>query len=280
MGLVSIVTPVYNGDQWLAETLASVKAQTFTDWEHLLVDDGSTDLSVNVIEAAAAHDTRITLLRTASNSGPSAARNLALDAARGRFIAFLDADDLWLPNKLERALEWMTAHEYGFIYHDYRFISHDGTRVGPVIEAPELMDLRNLLTRRGFGCLSVLLDRKQITNFRFPVDCPYLHEDFCAWLSIVQQGHVGHHLAADLGRYRLSLQGRSRRKLYAAYETWRIYRDLSGLPLGRALNWWLQYAWHGFWLHRYARPRQANFAPPLSTAPGMSLNRFRNRFSA
>jgi len=244
-----------------------------------VADDGSDDGSQEII---ASYGPPVHLLMKAPQEDRSAscARNRCLRVATQPLVAFLDADDLWLPNKLERAVEWMTAHGYGFIYHDYRFISHDGTRVGPLIEAPELMDLRNLLTRRGFGCLSVLLDRKLITNFRFPADCPYLHEDFCAWLSIVQQGHIGHHLAADLGRYRLSLQGRSRRKLYAAYETWRIYRDLSGLPLGRALNWWLQYAWHGFWLHRYARPRQANFAPPLSTAPGMSLNRFRNRFSA
>ena len=154
MPLISIVTPVYNAARWLPETLASVRAQTLTDWEHILVDDGSSDDSVAIVEAAARADSsadsslhsiaaaRIRLLRMERNQGPSMARNLGIDAARGRFIAFLDADDLWLPEKLARSVEWLTAHEYSFVYHDYRHISHDGSLVGALIQAPETLDLR------------------------------------------------------------------------------------------------------------------------------------------
>jgi len=255
MPLVSIVTPVYNAARWLPETLASVRAQTFTDWEHLLVDDGSTDDSAAMIALAAARDPRIRLLRTPQNSGPSAARNRALDAAQGRFIALLDADDLWLSEKLARSVEWMNAKGYAFIYHDYRYISHDGARSGCLVRAPETLNLYTLLTQRGVGCMSIVLDREQIGHFHFPVDCPYLHEDFCAWLGLVREGHIGHRLPADLGRYRLSPHSRSSDKLHAAHETWRIYRDLSGLPWSRAAHWWLHYAWNSFWLHRHAKPR-------------------------
>src|SRR5580700_5420680 len=101
MPLVSIITPVYNAARWLRETLDCVRAQTLTDWEHMLVDDGSTDDSVAVIEAAVREDKRFRLIRTPQNAGPSNARNLALEAARGRYIALLDADDLWLEKKLE-----------------------------------------------------------------------------------------------------------------------------------------------------------------------------------
>lgn len=136
MPLVSIVTPVYNAARWLPETMASVRAQTLTDWEHILVDDGSSDNSVAIIAAAAADDPRVRLLQTPCNNGPSAARNMALDAARGRFIAFLDADDLWLPEKLSQSVWWMTAHGYEFIYHDYRHISQDGCKVGRLVRGP------------------------------------------------------------------------------------------------------------------------------------------------
>jgi glycosyltransferase involved in cell wall biosynthesis len=268
MPLVSIITPFYNAAPWLEQTLASVRAQTLTDWEHILVDDCSTDDSVAIVEAAAradsgantsadsSIDSRIRLLRSERNQGPSAARNLAIDAARARFIAFLDADDLWLPEKLARSVEWITTHGYSFIYHDYRHISHDGSRVGALVRAPETLDLRTLHTRRGHGgCLSIVIDRERLPDFHFPRNCLYAHEDFCAWLSLIQEGHTGHRLPADLGRYRLSRNSRSSNKFRSAAEVWKIYRQASGLSLTRAALWWAEYAWNAFWLYRHALPR-------------------------
>ncbi len=255
MPLVSIITPIYNAARWLPATIATVRAQTLTDWEQILVDDRSTDGSAAIAAAAAAEDARFRLLCTPCNSGPSAARNLALDAARGRFIAFLDADDLWHPEKLARSLACMIIHGYGFIYHDYRHISQDGAHRGALITGPEELNLRTLHTRRGTGCLSVVIDRERIAGFRFPENGHRLHEDFCAWLNLIQQGHVGHRLADDLGCYRLSAQSRSANKLTAAAHAWKIYRQTSKLPRMRAALWWTQYAWNGFWLHCMARPR-------------------------
>ena len=256
MPLVSIITPVYNAARWLPETMACVRAQTLTDWEQILVDDGSTDNSVAIIEAAARCDARFRLLRTPHNSGPSAARNLALEAARGRFIAFLDADDLWLPEKLARSVDWMTRHDYAFIYHDYRHISHDGSRVGALIRAPETLDLRTLHTRRGHGgCLSMVIDRKRVKVIRFPAISPHHAEDFCAWLLLIRDGHTGHRLPADLGRYRLSPNSRSSNKLKSAFNAWHLYRHVSRLPVPRAALWWSQYAWNALLLHLQALPR-------------------------
>jgi glycosyltransferase involved in cell wall biosynthesis len=256
MPVVSIVTPVYNAARWLPETLATVRAQTFTDWEQVLVDDGSTDGSREIIEAAAAEDPRFRVLQSAGRQGPSAARNLALDAARGRFIAFLDADDLWLPEKLALAVEWMTTHGYGFIYHDYRHMSHDGALIGPLITGPEVLDFRTLHTRRGTGgCLSMVIDREKIPGFYFPRGYHLTHEDFIGWMSIIQRGENGHRLPFDLGRYRLSAQSRSSNKRRAISDTWKIYRQFSNLSVPRAALWWTIYIWNSFWLYRGARPR-------------------------
>jgi glycosyltransferase involved in cell wall biosynthesis len=256
MPLVSIVTPVYNAAKWLPETLASVRAQTLTDWEQILVDDGSTDGSLAIIEAVAAEDPRFRGLRTSGRKGPAVARNMALDAARGRFIAFLDADDLWHPEKLARSVDWMTTHGYGFIYHDYRHMSHDGALVGPLITGPEVLDFRTLHTRRGHGgCLSIVIDRERVPGFRFPIEHRYINEDFIGWMSIIRQGENGHRLPADLGRYRLSAHSRSANKRRAVVDTWRIYREFSKLPLMHAALWWTIYIWNSFWLYRYARPR-------------------------
>jgi len=255
MPLVSIVTPVYNAARWLPATLASVRAQTFAAWEHVLADDGSTDDSVAIVEAAAAADQRIRLLRAPCNAGPSAARNLALDAARGRFIAFLDADDLWQPEKLARSVEWMTAHGYEFIFHDYRHISHDGASIGRLVHGPDELNLRTLHTHRGTGCLTVVIDREQIPGFRFPTITPYRAEDFCLWSNLIREGHIGHRLPLDLARYRLLAESRSANKLGGALNAWRLYREFSKLSLVHAAYWWVQYAWNASWLHRYARPR-------------------------
>jgi teichuronic acid biosynthesis glycosyltransferase TuaG len=101
----------------------------------------------------------------------------------------------------------------------------------------------------------MVLDSKLIGEFAFPRNYKLLHEDFCAWMSLIRRGHLGHRLPADLGRYRLSPQSRSANKLNGAYNTWLIYRQISQLPLLRAAIWWLLYAWNGFWLYRTARPR-------------------------
>ena len=254
MPLISIITPVFNAACWLPETLATVRAQTLGDWEHILVDDCSTDESPDILEAASIADSRIRVIRSSRNEGPTAARNQALQAATGRFIAFLDADDLWQPEKLALSIDWMIVNGYGFIYHDYRHISHDGSRLGNVVTGPDTLTLRTLHTRRGTGCLTVVIDRLQIPEVQFTEISPYHAEDFCLWAKLLRQGHRGHRLPVDLARYRLSPQSRSANKLECGLNTWRIYRNHSGLSVAHATFWWVQYAWNAFRLHRNARP--------------------------
>jgi glycosyltransferase involved in cell wall biosynthesis len=255
MPRVSIITPVFNAAKWLPSALASVKAQTLSDWEHIVVDDRSADESMSILASEAERDPRIQVMQMPENGGPSAARNLAMKAAQGRYLAFLDADDLWVPQKLERCVTWIESGEYELIYHDYRHLSHDGLRVGPVVAGPEVLDFETLHTRRGFGnCLTMVIDRTRVQNFRFPQNCPYLHEDFCALLSFVQEGHRGHRLPEELGFYRVSANSRSGNKWNAAAQTWKIYRNESKLPAFKAAYWWLQYAWRGVQLHRSSRP--------------------------
>jgi glycosyltransferase involved in cell wall biosynthesis len=268
MPLVSIITPVYNAARWLPETLATVQSQTFADWEHILVDDCSTDESSLIAQEAAAVDPRIRLIRSLNKQGPSAARNRALEAARGRYIAFLDADDIWHPEKLERSVEWLESNGYAFIYHDYRHLSNDGRLVGDLITGPQILNMRTLHTRRGTGgCLSMVLDRQQLPSFHFPRNFRYTHEDFCGWLSILQMGHVGHRLPFDLGRYRLTVNSRSSNKLTAIKNTWILYREYSKLSLVRAALWWTQYVCSCLLLYLRARPSHLVSDMKWTTSP-------------
>ena len=156
-----------------------LRAQTFTDWEHILVDDGSTDGSLAIGDLAVAQDERFRSLPTSHKGCLAVLRNLALDVARGRYIAFIDADDLWLPEKLARSVDWMATHGHGFIYHDYRrFFRADGGVVG------------SLPARRDRDCVFSIhagvsivwvwsIDRELIPEFRFHEGLyPYHHEDF------------------------------------------------------------------------------------------------------
>ena len=237
--LVSIITPVFNAEEFLPEALRSVQSQTLCDWEHILVDDGSTDGSFELIEEAAAADSRVRLLRTRERCGPAKARNQGLECARGKYVAFLDADDLWLPEKLEKCVTWMKSNGCSLAYHDYRHISRDGKRAGALIAGPDQLDLQSLHTRRGVGsCLTVVIDLEQLPDFRFPADYDDLNEDFVAWLRLLRKGHIGCRLPEDLGRYRLSETSRNGNRIASAVACWRIYRNESKLPLGLALRWW------------------------------------------
>lgn len=252
--LVSVVSPMYNARQWVAAMIAGTQAQTFRNFEHLLVDDASTDDTVGQARAAIGNDPRYRVVSMQVNAGPGAARDAALAVARGRYIAFVDADDAWLPEKLERQLAFMQRTGYAFTFHDYRFMSHDGVRIGALVKPPEVLDFRSLHTRRGFGCLTVMLDREQVKRISFAADDRSLPEDFLCWLSIVKQGHKGNRFPEDLARYRVLPVSRSANKSNAAQAVWNVYRNVEKLPLHRALSWWVQYATAAYRLHRAAAP--------------------------
>lgn len=239
--------------------VASTQSQSLGDYEHLIVDDASDDDGLSVLRSLTAADARYRLLRLATNSGPAAARNLAIREARGRFLALLDADDVWLPTKLERQARWMLETGYAFSYHDYRHMSHDGTLIGDVVVPPAVLDFKTLHTQKGVGCLAVMIDRRQVPGFLFPDLGRTLPEDYLAWLKLIEAGVHGRRFPEDLARYRRSEYSRSSNKLKAALAMWKIYASVEKLPPATAGWWWLRYAFAARTLHRRATPRHVLF---------------------
>jgi teichuronic acid biosynthesis glycosyltransferase TuaG len=229
--VVSIVTPVWNAAATLAEAAASAQAQTFADWEMLIVDDGSTDGSRALAERLAAADPRLRVLGWAANRGAAAARNAGLRAARGRVVAFLDADDRWLPPKLERQLAQMAATGAPFVFASYRRIDAAGRPLG-VVRVPARVDHARLLRGNAIPCQTAAFDRAHYG----PVEMPDLRrrQDYGLWLMLLARGGAALGLDEVLAEHRIRPGSLSSDKLAAAAGTWRVYREVAGLSRPRA----------------------------------------------
>jgi glycosyltransferase involved in cell wall biosynthesis len=231
---VSVITPARNAAATLEDTVASVVAQTFPDWEMLVADDGSTDATAMIAGAWAARDPRIRPLPgppAGRSEGPAAARNRALRAARGRFLAFLDADDRWRPEKLARQLAFMAAEAAPFSFTAYRREDAAGRALGTV-PAPAAVDYATLLRGNVIGCLTAVYDSAHFGKVEMP-PLP-LRQDYALWLALLRGGREARGLDAVLADYRVVPGSLSGSKLRAARGTWAVLRR-EGLPLPRAL---------------------------------------------
>ncbi|MCE8519053.1 glycosyltransferase family 2 protein [Ruegeria pomeroyi] len=226
---VSVITPAYNAAAVLPRAVASVQAQSLRDWEMLVVDDGSTDDTLAIARALAAGDPRITVMAQARNGGPATARNRALAAARGRFIAFLDADDAWLPEKLERQLAFMTEHGAGLSYTGFWRIAA-GRRWQ--VNVPGSVTRAQLLRGNVIGCLTAIYDREVYGTVEMP-DLP-MRQDYALWLDLLSRKEPALGLDLPLAEYHRTPGSLSAKRFRALGATWRLYRDHAGLSAPHA----------------------------------------------
>ena len=241
---VSIIMPSYNCAAFIPAAIQSVIDQSFTDWELIVVDDGSTDASLDIIQSFARADARIRPVCSATNRGAAGARNDALALARGRFIAFLDSDDLWKPEKLARQLAFMDQHGVAFCFTSYERISEDGRLVGTVrVKSP--VSYPQLLRGNVIGCLTVVYDTKILGKVEMP-NVPKRH-DYGLWLALLKKVDTAVPLPDILATYRLRKTSISANKLSAAYHTWRLLRNTERLSLLPASYFFFRYAVFSVW---------------------------------
>lgn len=247
--LVSIITPAYKAASVVGETIRSVLAQTHTNWEMLIAEDCSPapDTTREVIREWQAKEPRIRLLALEKNGGPAMARNAALEQAKGRWLAFLDSDDLWLPRKLELSIGHAKAHDAAFVFTGFRRMSADGQTVGRYVNAPRSLSYRQLLGNTAIATSTVLLDHQKVGEVRMKKT---YYDDFDCWLQILKRGHRAMGLDEDLMRYRMMNQSVSRNKRRSAAHVWRAYRDLEKLNLPSAIWYFSNYAVRGLIKYR------------------------------
>lgn len=239
--------PAYNAEKYIEAAIRSVLRQTWTEFELLVIDDCSRDSTAEIAERLAAEDGRITLLRNAENAGVSASRNRGVREARGEWIAFLDSDDLWREDKLERQLELQRRAEADLIYSGAGCLDGDGRVLRREFKVPAQIDYASILRKNDLICSSVLLRRKLALSQPF-VCGRDLHEDYICWVCLLAQGCRTAGVQAPLVWYRIRRDSKSHDKIQSAWMMWRSYQILN-LPMHIRIHSFSTYALHG--LRRY-----------------------------
>ena len=233
---VSIIVPVYNAEKYIEETIRRVVAQTYTDWELLLVVDGCGDRSAQVIQQYkdAEGESRLRLIVREENQGAARARNSGLQEAKGRYIAYVDADDLWMPEKLELELRFMKEKQAAFVFSGYEFADQDGRGTGKVVHVPEQLNYRQALKNTTIFTSTVLFDTQRIS--RELLEMPDIKsEDTALWWKVLRNGYMAYGLDRNLVLYRRPARSLSSNKLEAIRRIWNLYRRAEGLSVPYSL---------------------------------------------
>lgn len=224
--LVSIIMPTYNSEKFISESIQSVLNQSYFYWELLVIDDASTDATVSIILKLIQYDDRIQLLQLNSNSGTGIARNLGVTKATGNYIAFLDADDVWKPQKLEKQLEWMHTHKQPFTFSFYDCIDEEGKPLNRVVQAPNKLSYKQLFFCNYVGNLTAIYD---VTFFgKIPIFATRKRQDWMLWLEILKKIKTAKPVPESLAFYRIRSNSVSTAKMNLIQYNFAVYRQFHG----------------------------------------------------
>lgn len=238
---VSIITPSYNSEKFIAQTIESVLSQTYTEWEMIIVDDKSMDNTVKLIETYTQKDKRIKYIVLEENSGPAVARNRAIEEAEGKYIAFLDADDLWMPQKLEKQIAFMQRENIALSYTGYYRFEESAEEIKDEITVPMKVDYHELLKQNIIGCLTAVYDTKIVGKVYMPLIRK--RQDFGLWLKILKEVPYAYALQEPLAYYRMHHDSISSNKIVSSQYNWKLYREVEKLPWYQALYY---FAWYTY----------------------------------
>ena len=242
---VSIIMPAYNAEKYIDVAIKSVLEQTYDEWILYVIDDGSADNTVGVIEKFSSIEGRIRLIQLNENKGIANARNIALEQINSKFIAFLDSDDYWHPEKLEKQLSFMINNNYYFTFTDYYLINEEGKQVGEVQgNNVTVLDYKELLKTNRIGCLTVILNREKLNNIQFN---KIRHEDYNLWLDLLKTNNVcAFRFPEKLSYYRKSSTSVSGNKIKSVLWVWTIIRKGQKFSFTESLWIFSKYIYYTF----------------------------------
>ncbi len=230
--MVSVVVPVYHAEKYIEETMNCVCAQTYLNWEMLLVVDGPEDPTVEVIRKylEKTGENRICLFIQEKNQGAALARNRGVAEAKGRYIAYLDADDLWTADKLEKEVNFMKQKDAAFAFTGYEFADENGKGTGKVVKVPEKLTYKEALKNTTIFTTTVMFDTKKIDKAM--LEMPNMRsEDTALWWRILREGYTAYGLNENLVLYRRPAVSLSSNKIVAIKRIWNLYRKAEKLSI-------------------------------------------------
>lgn len=241
--LISIIMPAYHAEPFIEETIESVLAQSVTDWELLVIDDGSQDNTRQIVSDFAKKDARIRLVINETNMGVARTRNRGLDMVQGQYVALLDSDDYWKPQLLEKMLARAEETKADIIYCSYELVDEQGKKVCNDFLVPEETTFQESIVRSVITCSTVLITGELAKNHRFPTNV--YHEDTALWFQILRDGGIARGVPEVLAAYRQRANSRSAGKLTSAVRRWAIYRKHLKMPLGQSVKAMFLYGYYG-----------------------------------
>ena len=241
--LVSVIMPAYNAEPFIREAIASVQAQSLSDWELLVIDDGSQDTTRSVVTGYTESDQRIQLIVNPENLGVAKTRNRGMDLFRGQYVAFLDSDDYWEPQMLEKMVAKAIETHADIIYCSYMLVDETGKKVCNDFLVPPKTTFEESIVRSVITCSTVLVTAELARHHRFPTDM--YHEDIAMWFQILRDGGIACGVEDVLAAYRQRSGSRSASKIKSACRRWNIYRDHLKLPLAKSVLVMIRYAYYG-----------------------------------
>ena len=241
---VSIITPSWNSEKYIEKTIESVQKQTYMNWEMIVVDDCSTDRTVEIVEKISEEDPRVRIIRQEVNGGAAKARNRSLCEATGRYIAYLDADDIWKPTKLEKQVEFMKANHCGFSCASYEVIDDEGRALNKEVHMLPSVDYVGFLTNN----LLQTVDKKYLVM-------PDIRrrQDAATWLQVLKAGYKCYGIDEVLAEYRRAENSLSSNKVKAVKGVWNLYRDIEKLSLPFSCYCFVRYAFMAVWKRIYIK---------------------------
>lgn len=242
--LVSVVMPAYNMERYIEEAIRSVMNQTYPCWEMIVVDDGSSDATREIVESLAKEDSRIQLFCNSENCGAAVSRNRAFGMCKGSYVALLDSDDLWHPEKLERQVNLAQETGADIVYCSYGIIDEHGNKACEDFIVPEFTTFESFLTRSVISCSTALLSNRITQKCRFETD--FYHEDLVFWFRLLKEGYSARGLRTVLAQYRVMAGTRASNKVKSAMFRWHIYRKYLGMSAVKSAKLLLRYAVLGF----------------------------------
>ncbi len=241
--LVSIITPCYNSAKYIAATIESVINQTYGNWEMIIIDDDSIDNTTQIINQYIEKDRRIKLIKLSKNRGTAIARNIGIETAKGRYIAFLDSDDLWLPEKLEKQILFIKENKLPLTFSSYFLIDSNENIIG-IIKVKNKITYKNLLKKSSFiptltGVYDVsYFGKVYMENFKKA-------EDYTFWIKIMEKVKIAYGIKEPLAKYRVYPKSRSFNKFEAAKQQWLIYRNFLKFNMLKSSYYFMHYAFNG-----------------------------------